>query len=175
MNNFKSRYATFRSSPLKLRHHVIMLNVEFPNAEIHCSSFPPPCSHPPSLTYSVLPPSLTYSVLPPSLTNGAPRQTVSFLPSQTASLLEKQCSPSLDDKQRPPSLEEQCPPSLVNERPPPSLGKQCPPSLVNQWRPPLKNGFLPVLPLLKIDSCRWRMILYCSPSPSMNGVPPSLG
>ena len=151
-----------------------MLNVEFPNTEIHCSSFPPPCSHPPSSTYGILPPSLTNCVLP--LTNGAPRQMVSFLPSQTASsLLKKQCSPSLDDEQRPPSLEERRPPYLVNERPPPSLGEQCPPSLVNEWRPPLKNGFLPVLPLLKIDSHRWRMILYCSPSPSMNGVPPSLG
>jgi hypothetical protein len=38
LNNFKS---AIHRSPLKLQYHVTMLNFEFPNMEIHCSSFPP--------------------------------------------------------------------------------------------------------------------------------------
>ena len=90
VNNFKLWDATFRLSPLKLQHHVIMLNFEFPNREIHCSSFPPPCptcSHPPSSTYSILPPSLTNCV--PTLTNGVlPPSTNGSLCWRTTSPLE---------------------------------------------------------------------------------------
>ena len=36
---FAIKWATICSSPLKLQHHVMMLNFEFPNAEIQSSSF----------------------------------------------------------------------------------------------------------------------------------------
>jgi len=40
VNNIKS-WVAIHASLFKLWHHMIMLNFEFPNAEIHCSSFPP--------------------------------------------------------------------------------------------------------------------------------------
>jgi len=132
VNNFKS-WDTICSSLLKLRHHVIMLNFEFPQ---HCSSFPP--HHPTCLWQTAS--SLIDEQHPPSL-----------IDLQCPPSLDKWCPPSFVDKWCPPSLEEWHPPSLLNKWHPPSLEELCPTSLIDEWLPtfleewppPLKNGSLP--------------------------------
>jgi len=155
VNNFKS-WDTICSSLLKLWHHVIMLNFEFPQ---HCSSFPP--HHPTCLwqTASSLineqhPPSLIDLQCPPSLVD------------EPHPSLDKWGPPSFVDKWCPPSLEEWRPPSLLNKQHPLPLLKNSvlPPSSMNGSLPSLKNGPLP-----------WRMV-HCLVdewlTPSMNGSLP---
>ena len=105
-----------------------MLNFQFPNAEILCSSFLPPTS---SNLFS------TNGVLPHRRT--------------TSSLLDERHPPSLVDLQHPPSLDELCPPSL-GKRCPLSVDKRLPlltnvfpptnSSLPQQTAPSLMNGSL---------------------------------
>jgi len=179
--------------PLKLWHHVIMLNFEFPNMEIHCSlplhwqvnEWPPPSLNkwwPPSLN-EWQPPSLN-EWQPPSLdeqqASSLSRCMAGVLPLSTNSWhppsLDKQLASSLSWQMAGslPLLTNSWHPPSLNEQPCPSLGRWAPLPRRMASPPPSANSLL--LPsthsllLLLIDG-----LLPPLPHPSLDEwSPPSL-